>query len=164
MNKQTLLGNMQAGRETQEQLLTTLPEPYMKQPNVVGGWSIKDVIAHITVWEAWASNLVNAAIQGRQTTSSGVFATPIPPEVDALDIDGFNEWMVEQSRSKSLAELLAASRTAFENLVQTVEALSEDDLTNPERQFVGLEWRENRPLWDIIVVFGVEETAQRALN
>lgn len=141
---------MHTEREKWEQLLANLPEQRMTQPGVVGKWSIKDVITHLTVWETWASNLVKAAIQGQETTSSEVFATPIPPEVDALDVDSFNEWIVEHGKVKSLAEVIIASRTAFENLVETVETLSEDDLTNSERQFVGLEWKGSRPLWDII--------------
>lgn len=38
-------------RQALEELLTTLSPEQMNQPAVVGEWSVKDVLAHLSEWE-----------------------------------------------------------------------------------------------------------------
>ncbi len=108
MDKHTFLDTLHAERAGWESLLAEVGEPRMTIPNTIGVWSVKDIIAHTIIWERWAANTVRAALRGQKITSSEAFGVDIPPEVDNLDEDGFNKWMVERSRAQSLDEVRAA--------------------------------------------------------
>jgi len=49
--KSHLLGLMQTEHSKLEALLNSLNEEQMLRPDVVGTWSVKDVLAHLTWWE-----------------------------------------------------------------------------------------------------------------
>ena len=53
--------------DAREQLLQSfagLDESLLNEPNVVGEWSIRDVIAHIATWDVWVREVLDAAPQG----------------------------------------------------------------------------------------------------
>ena len=65
------------------------------RPNVVGYWSVKDVVSHLVFWNQFAVNEVSAAVQGR------VF--PHPPgtgdEINALAVAEYSAEDWDEVRS-----------------------------------------------------------------
>ena len=50
ISKKPLLAEMQSEQAAWLALLDEIGEENMTQPEVAGGWSIKDIVAHITGW------------------------------------------------------------------------------------------------------------------
>lgn len=82
----TALGDSYAG----------VPEALLVQPGVVNGWSVKDVLAHVTTWEQEALRHLPQVIAGGA-----------PPRYAAQGgIDAFNARATADGRRRSLAEVL----------------------------------------------------------
>ena len=69
ISKKQLLAEMQSEQAAWLALLDEIGEENMTQPEVAGGWSIKDIVAHITGWRRRTVKPPNA------TTET---ATPAP--------------------------------------------------------------------------------------
>lgn len=119
MTKTQLLADMRRAHAEWEGLLAEAGEARLTQPGVEGRWSIKDVTAHITVYERWQADLLSGA---------GPAAVPSPPGVDMLDTDERNAWFYEQDRDRPLRDVLAESREAHRRLFELTEVRSEEDL------------------------------------
>jgi hypothetical protein len=64
------------------------------------------------------------------------FHRAFPPEL--REDDEINTWMYESNRDRPLADVLSDSREVFQQLVETLDAFSEDELQNL-RRILGLE-------------------------
>jgi len=84
----------------------------MLKPGVVGAWSVKDVIAHVTSWEEEALTHLPTVLRGGR-----------PPRYSTTHggIDAFNAVTVERRRLLSLAEVLRQRDDAHRRLVEFVE-------------------------------------------
>ena len=136
MPKTELLTMIQTAWAEWEALLAGIPEAWMTEPGVEGEWSVKDIIAHITWGErenlgvAWARALVGS-------------------DLWQLPEDARNAAVVEQNRSRDLGDVRAESRQVFQQYLEAIDALSDEDLNDP-RRFQGLPegWRPWRILYD----------------
>jgi hypothetical protein len=86
------------------------------------GWSVKDVLAHISVWESRCATWLEAAARGE---------TADRPEVK--DVDASNARDYAAAKGQSLSDVLAASRAAHAAMLRSVDALSEADLADEKR-------------------------------
>lgn len=114
-----------------EALLDDIGEANMTQPDVAGGWSIKDIVAHLTGWRRRTVSRFQAALHHEQS-----FTPPWPPALQ--DDDEINAWIYEANRDRPLADVLSDSREVFQQLLATIDAFSADELQNLQRSF-GLE-------------------------
>lgn len=136
MSKTQLLKMIQSARTQWKTLLEGIPEAWMTEPGVAGMWSIKDIIAHITWGEQESLGVVHAhALVGS--------------ELWRLPEDERNAAVFEQNRNHELHEVLTDSRRVFRLYLAAMEALSEEDMNEPNR-FVGMPdgWRPWRILYD----------------
>jgi hypothetical protein len=103
---------------------------------VAGGWSVKDIIAHI----AWGERESLGVAQARAVVGS---------ELWQLSEDERNAVVVEQNRRRELRDVLADSRGIFRLYFEAVAALSEEDLNDASR-FAQMPdgWRPWRILYD----------------
>jgi tetratricopeptide (TPR) repeat protein len=93
-------------------------------------WSVKDVKAHIIVWNDRLAAQLEAAARGER-----------PEQVQ--DFDEANRQIFEANRARSWEDLLNYEGEVYSRLVAAVNALSEEILDDPD----GLEWTNGRPLW-----------------
>lgn len=82
------------------------------------GWRVKDVLAHLALWERVANWKLSGA--------------PVPNAADLIarepwDLNAFNEAMRDRWRQRSDDDVLAELRAAHEALVSTVQSASEED-------------------------------------
>jgi uncharacterized damage-inducible protein DinB len=89
------------------QSFADVPRETMLRP-FDGGWSIKDVLAHIAMAES-----VNVAFAKMMVTKDAPlqlkeFAAKYQDFPGEFELDKFNAWMTERWRAKSLDEVLAA--------------------------------------------------------
>ena len=124
MTKVQLLQNLESARADWEQMLSELEPARAMQPETLGTWSIKDVIAHVTSHTQAYVQALEADLRGE----------PPPPEMlERIPFDERNAKHVEQHRQKGFAEMATYSRQLFRQLTELTDAHSEQFLTEPQR-------------------------------
>lgn len=126
ISKAQLISNLKDEQARWEALLDEIGEAHMTQPDVAGGWSIKDIVAHLTGWRRRSVARFQAVLH--HTAS---FSPPWPPHLQTDD--EINAWIYAANRDRSLADVLQDSRDAFQQLVDTLEAFPETELLDPQR-------------------------------
>jgi hypothetical protein len=129
ISKKQLLAEMQSEQAAWLALLDEIGEENMTQPEAASGWSIKDIVAHITGWRR------RTVLRFRATLDPTVDMTPdYPAELDEDDeVDEINAWIYKANRDRPLADVLNDSREVFQQLVAEVSALSDEQLNDPQR-------------------------------
>ena len=129
MNKVELLARMRSGRAQFENALAQFSDDQSLAPNLHGGWSIKDLIAHIGFWEQHTAMRFSALLRGAK----------LPEE--SLTLDELNAQVYAQNRHKSLAEVRLKEQAAYEQLLLLTKNALDDALFNPRR----FAWTEGKP-------------------
>lgn len=101
-----------------------LSEAELLKPGVTGAWSVKDLIAHVTWWEAEALTHLPHILAGRR-----------PPRYSVMygGIDAFNARMTELKRDLSLADVLREQDDVHRRLVALVQDAPDAQLTGETR-------------------------------
>jgi hypothetical protein len=139
MTKPQLIEAITAGRKKFEATLSQLDEDQMTTPVLESGWSVKDVLAHIHVWET-------RMVQWLEVSQRGEIPQMLPPGMTWDDLDTMNEETYLQNQDRSLSEVRAEFQQSFPKALDMVKSISEEDLIDPDR----FEWREGKPLWFIV--------------
>lgn len=128
IDKQQLLVELQSEQAAWLALLNEIGEEHMTQPEVAGGWSIKDIVAHITGWRRRTVNRFRAALD-----PSADLLTLWPAELQEDDqLDEINDWIYKANRDRPLAAVLNDSDEIFQQLVASIAALSDEQLNDPQ--------------------------------
>jgi hypothetical protein len=138
-DKTVLLSQIHQERQRLEATLATLSVEQMLQPGVHDHWSVKDDLAHIVAWEGNMVRWVERALTGQVPQM-------LPPGLTWEDIDQWNEQIYQEHRDLPLDEMLYSFQTSYRQALATAEALSEQDLMDPER----FAWREGRALFELV--------------
>ena len=120
MNKKTFLETMKFSRSDLEATLALIDESQMTQPGAIGEMSIKDVIAHIT----WFEREMVGVLEQRALLGSDLWNLPT---------DERNAAILQQNWDRSLPDIRQEAQQVFQQLVEAVETLDEDELNNPSR-------------------------------
>jgi hypothetical protein len=101
-----------------------LSDSQLTEPGVVGDWSAKDVLAHVTTWEEEALKYLPLINQGRR-----------PPRYSTQygGIDAFNAQMTEQKRGLTLAEVLRQLDETHRRLVEYVQNAADEQFMEETR-------------------------------
>ena len=101
-----------------------LPESDMVQPGVTKGWSVRDIITHVTTWEEEALAHLPAVLEGRR-----------PPRYSTTygGIDAFNALMTAKKKDLPLAEILRQQTSVHRRLVRLVERAPEAHIVGDTR-------------------------------
>ena len=138
-SKREILDAIQGERAALEAAIDPLTETQMIQPGVEHDWSIKDILAHITDWE-------NRMITWIEESLLGEVPQRPAPGMTWDDLDLLNQQTYLANKDRPLDEVLTEFRSSYQQALETVRALSEDDLINPPR----FAWREGDPLWHMV--------------
>lgn len=138
MDKDQILKEMRTSYAALEEILVPLDGAQMKTEGIIANWSIKDILAHIAAWHHRLLAWLHAAIQNEEPTISG------PDSVE--EMDALNAQFYFENKSRSLDEVLTDFRTTYQQIMDIVQGMSQDDLTNPDR----FSWAQGRPLLDLI--------------
>jgi tetratricopeptide (TPR) repeat protein len=129
-----LLKLVSKGEQTLYDTLTEDERSIVGEPD---RWSPKDVIVHVAGWKRRLAENLAAA---------GAGETPVRQE----DYEAVNAAEFEENRHRSWPEVLQMAAEASRQLVEQVEARSEEELRGTET----LPWQQDRPLWRLIVGIG----------
>ena len=95
-----------------------LSDAAVLEPGVTGTWSVKDIIAHVTVWENEALEHLPVVLAGRR-----------PPRYSVTHggINAFNAQMTQRNRDLPLPELLRRRDDTHTRLVEFIERVPESE-------------------------------------
>ncbi len=155
--KQELLNAMKTERDVWEALLAEVGEARMTMPAINNGWSVKDTIGHITYYERWVLQWLEAAARGQVSVAT---------HRDLLSVDERNAIIFRENRDRPLDWLLGESRRIFDRLFLVVSLLPDDDLVAPHRfdRYVLPFWEESRPLWKCIAANSYEHYREHSAS
>ncbi|MGH2493747.1 MAG: ClbS/DfsB family four-helix bundle protein [Ktedonobacteraceae bacterium] len=138
MDKTTLLDTIQTEYARFESLIAPLSETQLCATDSEGQWSIKDIMAHVAVWEQICARWLEEFLRGE---------TPQPSE--RLDQHS-NERIYRENRDRSLPEVRELMRSTHEQFLHQIDLLtqkfSEEDL-NAAHRFA---WTESWPGYSLI--------------
>ena len=114
-----LLAEMRAARSAWEALLAEVGPARWEEPGVEGHWSIKDVIAHITHYESWATEVTDALQRGEPRPTS---------PYKGMEIDQRNALIYERNHARPLAEVVHESQASYLRSLDVVQRLRDEQL------------------------------------
>lgn len=148
---------MAAGRKEWEETLALLDEKALKEPNVEGIWSVKEVIAHICAFEQYMAALLNdqkgadaqagagnpagipagsmtAALDAYYQTQLTMYRVDhpnLPAQLQEVHGDQVNEVFVAAFRFKRPNEVRAMEQHAYQDLLQAIDPWTDVELNEP---------------------------------
>ena len=138
MDKTTLLRTIQTEYAHLESLIAPLSEAQLCASSSEEQWSIKDILAHIAVWEQICAGWLEEFLRGE---------TPNPSE--RLDMDSNNR-IYRENRDRSLSEVRQLMRSTHKQFLHQVDLLTqtyfEEDLNATHRYA----WTESWPGYSLI--------------
>src|SRR5258706_14768338 len=94
MNKTEFLERVRAARQELNEAISGLSADELTQEGAVGGWSVKDVLAHITAWQGEATLAVERVARGEE----------VGPLIEE-DVDDWNRRRGEERRRLPLVDV-----------------------------------------------------------
>jgi hypothetical protein len=110
-----------------DEALAALTDAQITAQAVEGGWSARDVLAHLAANHRWMVGQLEAAAEGRVPTAMECFGTDEAPD-PALDLatqDGRNAAQFERNRSRALDEIRQALVDYRARLFGLIDAMPE---------------------------------------
>jgi hypothetical protein len=139
MDKTGLLNEMRSGYGALEEIMAPLDEAQMTMPGVNGDWSIKDILAHITAWHHHLLDRLQAAARNEKPSLYGTL-------LDDEGVDRLNEQFYQENKSRSLDEVMTGFHSTYPQILEAVQAMQEEDLTDAQR----FSWAGGIPLWRFV--------------
>jgi hypothetical protein len=149
MTKDELLDALEDERENFLDAIDGLSDEALLEPALAGGRSVKDVMIHISAWEAELVKLLWQVKQGDQ---------PSTVHFSSVDVDARNEEWFTAYHDRPLPRVLDDFAAVRKQTVRRVEGLSDKDLNDPDRY----DWLKGRPLWEWIAGDSFEHDAEHA--
>lgn len=127
-SKAELLERMAVAYDAAEALIAAHNEADLTRPLSDSGWSAKDYLAHLMVWEG---SLVSLLLKKDRMKEMG-----LNKEITALnDLDAENDVLYQLHKDRSLDDVLQALRDTHQQLLTLLAGLTDEDLQKPYRDY-----------------------------
>ena len=124
MNRQQLLNKLDKAWAALKDSYAGLTDARLTEPGVMGDWTVKDILAHVTTWEEEALKYLPLILQeGRPPRYSVKYG----------GIDAFNAQMMERKRGLSLADVLNQLDETHRRLIDYVQSAPEEEIRQETR-------------------------------
>ena len=137
MNKKEVRAALEDSHERLTEAIEGLSEAEMVEPGAAGDWSIKDLLAHLSRWEAEVVKLLWQAQQGLRPT--GLLTSD-------ESTDAVNARWQQEDQDRPLERILQDFHGVREQTLRRLEHFTDKDLVDPNRY----PWLEGKPLWEWI--------------
>ncbi len=144
MNKDEILTELSAARGQLLDAIDGLTPEQLLVNGVVEGWSVRDLLQHLSMWEAELVRLLAHLEQGRRPTGEALGASP--------DFDSLNARWHEETKDRPFERVLEDFHGVRRQTVRWIEMLSDDDLTRRRPET----WLHGNPLWRWIADYSFE--------
>ena len=149
MTQDEILDSLEDEREKLLEAIEGLSDEQMIEPSLGGGWSVKDVLHHLAMWEAEIVKLLWQASQGTKPTTIH-FAH--------ADIDQVNATWQASGKDRPLELVTGDFSGARKKTARRVESFRDQDLNDPQRY----PWLKSTPLWKWIAEDSFNHDAEHA--
>lgn len=130
MDRSQLLGRISKAWQAFQASYAGLPAEALVEPGVTESWSVRDLIAHVTIWEEESLKHLPLVIAGGT-----------PPRYAAQGgIDAFNARTMAERARLSLPEVVSQSEQTHARLMAFLETVDEAHLTRETRFRRRLRW------------------------
>ena len=116
--KTELMALIRETHEAFDALVTGLSDEALNEPGLEGGWSVKGVLAHLTMWEQEFLGWYAAGLRGE---------TP-NPFISDEEMNRLNEADMDKSQALPLAEIREKYAASYQQLIDTVEQFTDEEL------------------------------------
>ena len=147
MNKENIISELTNSREKILETVRGLSDQEMETPGVMDDWSVKDILVHLTRWEAELVKLLWQVKQG---------ITPTTVHFSKESVDNINARWYEESRSRPLKSILNDFLGVRSQTIRRAESLTEVKFTDPST----FPWLKGEPLWMWIAGDSFEHEAE----
>ncbi|MDI3341000.1 MAG: DinB family protein [Sphaerobacter sp.] len=124
MTRQRLRDQIDAAWAALQEPIAGLTDEELLEPGVMGDWSVKDILAHITAWEEEALRHLPVILEGGR-----------PPRYATVygGIDAFNAQMAPQKRALSLDDVRRQFVATHQRLLTCLERVPPEALVGDTR-------------------------------
>jgi hypothetical protein len=131
-----LTEQVQNARAEWESVLARVPRERLIEPGLPGGWTVKDVLAHMT----WGMRENIGVMRARRLVGSDLWK---------LDDDARNAIVVEENKPRPLDDVLADYETTTREYMGELGRLTDEELNDPAL-WPGMppDWRPWRIMYD----------------
>jgi hypothetical protein len=138
MNKNELVASLNSSRQRLIDAMNDLTDLELIETGSDGGWSVKDIIAHLAAWEAeLVTALARDVAQNKPPRLKGISDA----EVEKLN----GQWYTE-NKDRPLDRVREDFAGARKQLLRQVGGLNDKDLTDPKKY----KWLDGKTLADYI--------------
>jgi hypothetical protein len=123
MEKQQLLKRLEKAWTEIKESYAGLSDAQLTEPGVMGDWSVKEILAHVTTWEEEALKYLPLILTGGRP----------PRYIQSGGIDAFNAQMTEQKRSLALSEVLSQLDETHRRLIDYIQSVPAEYFTRETR-------------------------------
>jgi hypothetical protein len=109
-----------------EELLNRIREEEITTPNLIGSMSIKDIVAHLTVWQQINVARLEGALHN-QKPEYPEWHPEFDPESEE-DLAKINAWIYESRHEQPWSDIHREWKERFLHLLELAEAIPEKDL------------------------------------
>lgn len=123
MNREDIKAQLRTSRADFNEAIDGLPEEAFLEPGVMGDWSLKDLMAHISRWEGESVTMLFQLRQGE---------SPSRVEIEGMDhVDRLNDRWHREDKERELELVLSDFRGLREQTLRRVDEFNEDELEAP---------------------------------
>ena len=137
MNHNQLLDELDSSREQLLVLLNELPDEALLAPNTIGTWSVRDLLLHLTMWEA---ELVTGLMKVQQNKKPDNLLKAIGNR------HAYNQKTINRNKERDLDRIFDDLQRSRYQLEQWVEEFSHYELTHSQKY----RWLRGKALWQLI--------------
>jgi uncharacterized damage-inducible protein DinB len=134
MTQDEIFDALEDEREKLLEAIDGLDDERLNEPGVAGDWSVKDMLYHLSMWEAELVKLLWQAAQGDAPTTI---------HFGKIDVDQVNARWYAQGKERLLQQVLDDLQAVRKQTTRRLERFRDADLNNPQRY----PWLKNHPLW-----------------
>jgi len=149
MNKAEALQELTEGHKVFLETLAGLSDEDMLKGGVTAEWSIKDILFHLTMWEAELVKLLWQASQNQ---------VPTTVHFSEDSDDEINRGWTNLGQDRPLDQVCQDFEAVRKQTIRRVEALSLGDFDDPKR----FPWLKNQPLSTWIAASSYQHEAEHA--
>src|ERR671932_687602 len=119
MNRSEVVRALEAERRRWEALLAQVGDDRLTEALLPGGWSFKDLIAHLTAWQRLTVARLEAALRDQKPP-----VPPWPPDWNEEEnVDAINDRFLQQNRDRPAGEVVAEWRRVFQAVIDLTQSL-----------------------------------------